>query len=201
MPGETFFGHPVFVWIILPLLIFLARVADVTLGTLRIVFVSKGLKRVAPLVGFLEVSIWLMAIRTIMQNLDNIACFFAYSAGFAMGTYIGLNLENKLALGNALLRVVSKKDASGLVEHLRGKGFGVTCLEAEGKEGKVHVFYMIIRRNDFADVAACIHRFNPQAFYSLEDVQVVRSGTFPNKRARYWNLPFFGPFRFWRKGK
>lgn len=201
MSLETMFDSGVFNWVILPLLIFCARILDVSLGTIRISFVSKGLKYVASLVGFVEVIIWLLAIRVIMQNLNNAVCYIAYGAGFAMGTFIGLQIEKKLALGNAIIRIVTQKDAAELINSLRSQGFGVTSLDAEGAEGKVNVLYVIIKRHDFPSVATAIERYNPNAFYTLEDLKLVSRGIFPNQKARYSFMPIIGPFRFWRKGK
>jgi len=198
---EAFIGSSFFNWIILPFLIFCARIFDVSLGTIRISLVSKGLKYIASLIGFVEVIIWLLAIRVIMQNLNNVVCYIAYGAGFAMGTFIGLQIEKKLALGNAIIRIVTQKDATELTNHLRAKGFGVTSIEAEGAEGKVNVLYVIIKRHDFHTVSTAIETFNPKAFYTLEDLKLVSRGIFPNQKARYSFMPVVGPFRFWRKGK
>src|SRR5438132_13970522 len=100
MNGDVgFLNSEVFRWFILPLLIFIARMSDVTLGTLRNVFISKGLRKVVPLVGFFEVTIWLISIKQIMQHLDNPLCYIAFAAGFAMGTYVGLFVERRLAIG------------------------------------------------------------------------------------------------------
>jgi uncharacterized protein YebE (UPF0316 family) len=198
---NSIIGTDIFNWIILPLLIFLARIFDVSLGTIRIAFVSKGLRYLASLIGFAEVIIWLLAIRVIMQNLNNPICYFAYGAGFAMGTFIGLQIEKKLALGNAIIRIVTQKDATELIKTLRAQGFGVTSIDAEGAEGKVNVLYVIIKRHDFDTVTAAIEKFNPRAFYTLEDLKMVSQGIFPDKKTRYSFMPLIGPFRFWRKAK
>jgi uncharacterized protein YebE (UPF0316 family) len=201
---ESFFSSEIFKWIVLPLLIFAARILDVSLGTVRIVFVSRGLKYLAPLVGFFEVIIWLLAIRVIIQNLNNVACYIAYGAGFAMGTFIGLQIEKKIAIGNSLIRVITKKDATELIEHLKEKDYGVTSIDAQGVKGKVHVIYIIIRRHDIENVAGIIKKFNPQAFYTIEDIRLVSRGIFPLKKSfspHLPHLPLLGPFIFWRKGK
>jgi uncharacterized protein YebE (UPF0316 family) len=198
---QPIFSHDVVVWIIIPLLIFLARVLDVSLGTMRIIFVSRGLKYLAPVVGFFEVIIWLIAIRAVMENLNNIACYFAYGAGFAMGTFIGLFIEKKLAIGSSLIRIITRKDASDLIFHLRRQGYGVTSMEAEGIDSKVNVIYVIIKRQDYEKVTEIIREFNPKAFYTLEHVQFVSEGIFPLKKAKPLWQPLIGPFRFWRKGK
>ncbi|HER42916.1 MAG TPA: hypothetical protein ENO08_00460, partial [Candidatus Eisenbacteria bacterium] len=85
----TFIDSELFKWVVLPLLIILARVIDVTIGTIRIVFVSRGHKVIAPILGFFEVLIWLLAIGQIMRNLSNFMCYIAYGTGFALGTYMG----------------------------------------------------------------------------------------------------------------
>jgi len=198
---ESFFSSEIFKWIVMPLLIFAARILDVSLGTVRIVFVSRGLKHLAPLVGFFEVIIWLLAIRVIIQNLNNVACYIAYGAGFAMGTFIGLQIEKKIAIGNSLIRVITQKDATELIEHLREKNYGVTSIDAQGMKGKVHVVYIIIRRHDIGTVAGIIRELNPQAFYTIEDIQLVSRGIFPQKKSFSPHITLRGPFIFWRKGK
>ncbi|MBN1273308.1 MAG: DUF2179 domain-containing protein [Candidatus Aminicenantes bacterium] len=172
-------------WLIIPLFIFLARLMDVTLGTMRIVFVSRGLKYMAPLVGFFEVLIWLLAIRQILQNLNNVACYLAYAGGFALGNIIGIHIEKKMALGRLLIRIITRKEALDLVPYLRAQGYGVTCLEAEGATGKVNVIYMIIRRQDQERISCIIKRFNPKAFFTIEDVRIVSEGVFPFRSPRF----------------
>jgi len=198
---DTLISSDIFIWVILPLLIFLARIADVSLATIRIIFVSKGLKYSAPIVGFFEVIIWLMAIRVIMQNLNNWACYFAYGAGFAMGTFIGLRIEKRLAIGSAILRIITQKDATELINHLRSQGYGVTVADAQGSTGVVHVIFTIIKRHYLENVVEIIHRFNPKAFYTVEDIRGVSEGIFPMKKSRLTQIPVLGSFMFWRKGK
>jgi uncharacterized protein YebE (UPF0316 family) len=129
------FDNWTFSWIVIPLLIFCARICDVSIGTIRIVFVSRGQKLFAPLLGFFEVLIWLLAIGKIMQNLDNVAAYLSYAGGFATGNFIGLWIEQKLAVGMVILRVITRKDASVLVSELENRGFGVTSIDARGNEG------------------------------------------------------------------
>ena len=193
---ESIFSHGVVVWIIIPVLIFSARILDVSLGTMRIIFVSRGMKYLAPLVGFFEVIIWLIAIRAVIENLNNVVCYIAYGAGFAMGTFVGLFIEKKLAIGSAIIRIITQKDAKDLIFHLRCKGFGVTSMEAEGIEGKVNVIYLTIKRQDYDKITGIIRELNPKAFYTLEHVQFVSEGIFPHKKAKPLWKPDLGPFRF-----
>jgi len=135
-------------WVIIPILICLARIIDVSIGTVRIIFVSKGMKYLAPLLGFFEVLIWLLAIGQIMQNLSNPLNYIAYATGFAMGNYVGIILENKIAMGIVSIRVITRLEASDLVNHLRERGLTVTSIDAEGNHGAVKVFFTIAKRKN-----------------------------------------------------
>ncbi|PKP01517.1 MAG: hypothetical protein CVU14_05035 [Bacteroidetes bacterium HGW-Bacteroidetes-9] len=174
----------IFTWVVLPLLIFLARISDQTIGTLRLIFISKGQKMLAPLLGFFEVIIWLIAVGQIMKHLDNILCYVAYGGGFAMGNYIGMVVEEKLSLGNLLVRIIPKKDTSDLIAYLRENNFGVTSVPAEGSKGKVDIVFTIIKRKELEDVVAIINRFNPNAFYTIEDVKAINEGIFKQRRKK-----------------
>ncbi len=176
---ETLLDSAWFNWLLLPGLIFLFRIADVTLQTLRMIFVSRGLKYTAPIVGFFEVLIWLVAISQTMRNLTNAMSYVGYAAGFAAGTYVGMWIENKLSLGVVMIRIVTRKDAQALVWHLRERNFGVTTSQAEGAEGKVTIVFTIIKRQCLRQAIEDIRRFNPNAFYSIEDVRMVNEGVFP----------------------
>jgi len=187
-------------WIVLPLLIFLARVSDVSLGTIRVIFISRGLKYFAALMGFFEILIWLLAIGQIMKNLSNPACYIAYAGGFAMGNFVGIWIAEKLSLGVVLIRVVTKKDATGLVEYLKSADYGVTSVDGHGTAGQVKVVFTIVPRREVKSVADLINKFNPQAFYSIEEVDFVEKGIFPPRQIGGFTN-FVRLFRPFRKGK
>jgi len=169
----------------MPLLIFVARICDVTIGTIRIIAISRGNKFLSPLLGVFEVLIWLLAIRQIMQNLTNFFYYLVYAGGFGAGTFVGMFIEEKLAMGVVLVRVITRTDASQLICSLRAAGHGVTVVEAQGTEGRVHVVYTIIKRSNLGDVVAMVNEFNPRAFYSTEDVRSVREGTVSLRKVSY----------------
>lgn len=169
----------VFSWVILPLLIFAARVIDVSIGTLRIIFVSRSRKFIAPLLGFVEVSVWLLAISQIMQNLDNAACFIAYACGFATGNFIGILIEDKLALGTLIIRIFLVKDETDMKERLYEAGFGLTSIDAHGRNGDVMILYSIIKRRDLDKAVGIIEACQSDAFYSVEEIKSVNQGFFP----------------------
>ncbi|MFO8000871.1 MAG: DUF2179 domain-containing protein [Marinilabilia sp.] len=183
-------------WILIPALIFFARVADVSIGTIRIVFISKGVKYLAPLLGFFEILIWLLAMTKIFQNLDNWFYFIAYSGGFAVGNYVGLLIEERLALGFANLRIITQKPGETLINRLQEEGFGITWIDAYGSRGEVNIIYCVIKRTDFKKASDLIKRYNPKAFFTIEDIRFANQGVFPmhNMRRGAGHFP-------WRKGK
>ena len=186
-----FFEGNLFSYLILPLMIFFARIADVTIGTLRIVMVSKGQKVIAPMLGFFEVIIWLVAMSKIIQNVDNWVAYIAYGAGFATGNFIGLIIEEKLAFGIVQLQIITRKSADNLIAKLKASGYGVTYHDAQGANEKVAVIYTIIKRNEIKKVLDIMRTYNPNAFYSIEDVKFINKG-----------LPgIVRPTLRWRKGK
>jgi UPF0316 protein cthe_2213 len=192
---EQLLENAYFTYLILPILIILARVTDVTFGTIRIVFVARGNKIIAPLLGFFEVFIWIVAISQIMQHANNIVCYLAYALGFAIGNYVGLSIEHKLAVGMQVVRIITAKHGIELSEALRTAGFGTTLVDARGASGPVHLLYCVALRKDIQRVEAIIHEIHPQIFYSVEDVKSASSGIFaPKPRS-------INAWRFWRKGK
>jgi uncharacterized protein YebE (UPF0316 family) len=178
----TMMNSDFFSWVILPLLIFFARIMDVSIGTMRLIFVSKGMKYLAPTLGFFEVIIWLIAISQIMQNLDNVLCYLAYGGGFAAGNYIGILMEEKMSIGTVLIRVIPKKDEEGLLSYLRERNFAVSAIDVDGMKGKVKMLLSIINRKDIKEYVNIVMRFNPNAFYSIEEVKAVKEGYFRSHR-------------------
>jgi uncharacterized protein YebE (UPF0316 family) len=182
----------IFAWVILPILIFLARISDQTIGTVRLIFLSKGYKHLAPFLGFFEVIIWLITVGQIMQHLDNVLCYVAYGGGFAAGNYIGMVIEEKLSIGNVLVRIIPRKDSQQLIEVLRQNHYGVTSVEAEGSKGRVDIIFTIIKRKDANHVISIINELNPNSFYTIEDIKAIKEGIFKpvSKNSIFDNLSF-----------
>ncbi len=170
---NSFFDSWQFTYILVPILIAIAKIIDVSLGTLRIILISKGAKKIAPLLGFIEVLIWIVTIGQVMKNLTNPVNYFAYALGFAMGNYVGILIDQKLALGSVLIRVITRREASELITYLQSNDFGVTVIPAEGSTGPVHLIFTVIKRSSLNQVVEIIQKFNPKAFYSIEDVRYV----------------------------
>ena len=185
MYGITFFNSDLFALFILPLLIFISRIIDVTFGTIRIIFVSKGEKFLAPIFGFFEIMIWLFAIGQVMQNLTNITYYIAYAAGFATGNFVGIFIEDKMAIGKLVVRIITRKDASDLIASMKSKNYGITIVDAQGATGNVKLIFTVIKREDVDEVVGMIKQFNPRAFYSMEEVRVASEGVFPSHKHRF----------------
>jgi uncharacterized protein YebE (UPF0316 family) len=180
-----------FIWVILPALIFLARIVDVSLQTIRIISISRGIRWLAPLVGFFEVLIWLVAIGQIMKTVSHPVAYIAYAAGFATGTAIGQTLERRLTLGMVIVRVITPDGGTGLCQELHGRGFGFTAVPGRGAAGPVETIFTVVRRQHLQQVLAVVRDTLPDAFYSIEEVVSARETVYPVNAKR-------DPFRFFR---
>jgi uncharacterized protein YebE (UPF0316 family) len=177
---QLFLNFDYWNWVVIPVLIFLARMTDVSLATLRHIMVNKGMKRIVPFLGFFEVLIWLMAITQVMQNLTNVACYIAWASGFSTGTYLGMVIEEKIALGYQIVRIITNQQSEELIEELKKQGHGVTVVPAVGALGPVKMVFTIVKRKDVSLVIKQIKEFNPQSFFTVEDVRNTSAGVFSN---------------------
>ncbi len=173
----------------LPVLIFVAELTVVTISTVRIIFVSRGHKYLAPVLGFFEITIWLFAIGQIMQNLSDLGCYAGFAGGFTVGNFLGILIEKKLAIGSLVVRTITARNANPLVEDLRHAGYGVTCLDGHGAVGPVQVILTVVKRKHLDEVAAIIRRFDPRAFYAVDEIQSACQGVFPQAKTTAGVLP------------
>ncbi len=197
---EPIISPVVFAYVIVPLLIFSARVCDMSLDTIRVIFMSKGIQYLPAFIGFFEVIIWLVAIGQVMNNLTNVVCYIAYGAGFATGTIVGMAIEEKLSLGLASVRIITKDDPAELMKFLRSHNYGVTSIDGEGGTGKVKMVFTIIKRQDLNHVIGIIKDFNPNGFYSVEEVKSVAEGVFPAPKSHRLSR-WIDSFRYSPKGR
>ena len=161
--------------LIILLAIFCARVIDVSIGTMRIIFLTRGLKTLSALIGFFESLIWIIAISQVMNNVNSWAAYLAFAGGFAGGNVVGIWLEEKIALGTLVIRIITQRNASSLVEAMRVASYNVTRIDAEGGHGQVMVLFTIVRRKQLPEVIALIRRHNPQAIHTVENVRFASS--------------------------
>ncbi len=158
------------------LLIFNLRVADVSLGTIRTIMIMRGQRYWAALLGFIEVTIWVLAVARVIGDLDSFWSVIGYSGGFAMGTLLGVWLENKLALGYVNIRIVSMSQWQKIVEQVREAGYGATHLQAEGRSGPVHIIDIVATRRQIAHLLGLVNAVDARSFVTIEETRQVFNG-------------------------
>lgn len=173
---NIFSNFDFYAYVILPLLIFLARVFDQSLGIMRIILATKGLKLPAFIFGFFESFVWLLAISQIIAKIDNLYYYFVFAAGFASGNVFGIYIEKKLSMGFVVIRVIFQKNADKSISLLIENGFRFTQVDAMGMEQPVKMIFCTIRRNQVKQFIDILNINNPLAFYTIEDVKQVREG-------------------------
>lgn len=156
---------------LLVLAIFVARILDVSLGTVRTILVFRGRKYTAAVIGFVEILIWLVAAREVIHNLDTWYLAVAYAAGFAAGNVVGVHLESKLAIGEELVRAVSRDRSVDLAGELRRRGHAVVELEGRSDETPVEVLLVVEKRRKIPALLRSIDATDPSAIYTITDVK------------------------------
>ncbi len=185
---------PFVAWVVLPVLICLAKIIEVSIGTLRIIFLARRNKLIVPILGFIEVMIWLVAIGQIMQNLTNVLYYIAYGAGFALGNLVGILIEEKLAIGNVVIRIIIPDGANDLIKLLKDNGFGMTVIKGEGARSPVRLIFTVVKRKNQKKIIELINETNPDTFYTIDDVGTAKESIFPLKdidsKKRYHRVLF-----------
>ena len=161
---------------LLPFVIFGLRVADMTLDTMRVLFVLRGRKALSWILGFAQSAIWVVAISSVLRHVDNLWNVVGYAGGFATGTVVGMLIEERLALGHGHVRVISSQRGSALAEAIRTSGYAVTELAGRGRDGTVAVLTCSVRRRDISRVTRQVHTLDPEAFVTVEDVRPLHRG-------------------------
>jgi len=166
-----------------PVVVFLLRMTDVSMATVRMLLIVRGHRVVAPMIGFLEILIWVTAIGIVVQHLQSPLHIIGYAAGFATGNYIGLVLEEHLALGLATVRTVVRSGGAELAGQLRDAGFGVTEMIGQGRDGPVEVLYSVLPRRQALECLTLINRGSPESFVVVDEPRrVLRGWQFPAKK-------------------
>lgn len=170
----------IFTYTLLPLLIFLARVVDVSLGTIRIIFISKGFKLLSLIIGFFEVLVWLTAINQVWSHVTSMWIYVAYAGGFATGNYVGIWLDEKISLGNSMVRIIIRKNSKRLINELKSNGYQMTILNGRSgnEETGIKMIFSVIKRKELKKIVKIIKKVNPKAFYTIEDIKSVRKNEY-----------------------
>ncbi|MEN6618756.1 MAG: DUF5698 domain-containing protein [Rikenellaceae bacterium] len=177
---------------LLPFIIFFGRIVDVSLGTLRIIFVSKGEKYKAPIIGFFEVLIWIVVISEIFSRANSMLAYVSYAAGYATGNFVGIMIEQHIAFGILLFRVYTRKNGKELVALLSKEGYGATTLQGMGSQDRVDIVETVVDRKAMKKIERIITNYDPDVFYVAEDIRTRQHGIFPKTESI---------FSRWRQGK
>jgi uncharacterized protein YebE (UPF0316 family) len=156
------------------LVIVIARIVDVSMGTLRVSFIARGRKILAAACGFTEILIWIVVVSRVLTGEQHWLAYVAYALGFTMGTLVGMFIEEHLAIGWALVRVISSKPVGDFPQKLSAAGFGVTQQDARGARGPVQVLVTLMPRRRLHEFQLLLRDFDPAAFYTIEDVRHAR---------------------------
>lgn len=157
-------------------LIFTARIFDVSIGTMRIILMARGYRSIAPVLGFFEVLIWLIAINSALKHFDGAISYIVYALGFASGNYVGMLLEEKIAIGYQSVRIITSKVVSALPLVLRQEGYGVTQIDGTGMKGPITLLFTVVPKKDVKKVVEIVQLLEPNAFITIEDVKQHLSG-------------------------
>jgi uncharacterized protein YebE (UPF0316 family) len=177
-----------FSFVLLPFLIFFARILDVSINTVRIIYVLGGRKLTSTLLGFFESFIWLMAIRQIFEHLDNWMCYVAYPAGFAAGIFVGMIIEEKIAYGKVIVRIITRKEIQPLLQYLNKKYHRYTYVKAEGPDGLENLVFTVLERERLEHLLLTLKEILPTAFYTVEKVnRAAESGAVVEQTTR-WSI-------------
>jgi uncharacterized protein YebE (UPF0316 family) len=184
MNGDLFavFGHPLWG----PVIIFFLRIIDVSLDTMRVLFTVRGKRAIAGALGFIQALVWIIAVGNAMKYLGSIGHILGYAGGYAMGTMIGITIERYVAYGLSSLRIVSRHGGVEIAEALRDRGYGATEFAGFGRDGTVEIVTSVVQRAHIPEVLGIIDRYDPEAFVTVEDPQVLRGGSVVS---REWRVP------------
>lgn len=169
-------------YLLLPLGIFLARMVDTSLGTLRLVLIGRGNRKAVRVVGFFEVLIWITAISQLIQHVNHWSSYIAWALGFTAGSMIGFKIEEKLALGKHQLRIITPQPVEGFLEALKSLNQGYTVFDGIGANGPVKQIFIIVNRKHSKEVTELLKQYIPQSFCSISDIQATDSGVFNTKK-------------------
>lgn len=164
--------------------IFVAKIAHVSLGTIRIIYLTRGQSISAAVIGFFEVIIFLVALSLVLTNIDQWYNILVYGLGFAAGNIVGSKIEEKIAVGFVHVQIITVNDCGTLEETLREEGYGVTSMPCYGKEGAHRNLQVLLKRKELPALLKKMKEFDPDAFISIFDTRKIMGGYFNTMKAK-----------------
>ena len=166
------------------LAIFCAKIAHVSLGTIRIIYLTRGKSITAAVIGFFEVIIYLIALTMVLSNIDQWSNILVYGLGFATGNIVGSVIEEKIAVGYVHVQIITVQNGGTLEEMLREQGYGVTSMPCYGKEGAHRTLQVLLKRRELPSFLKNMHKLDPDAFVSIFDTRKIMGGYFTGMKAK-----------------
>jgi uncharacterized protein YebE (UPF0316 family) len=158
------------------------RLVDVSIGALRITYLVRGRRLIAGVLGFFESLSWVVAAALVLSDIDEWYKVIAYAAGFGLGTALGGSLDRWIASGQVFVRIMAPVDSPPVASELRDRGFGVTVINAEGRDGEVRLSIVALPRRRLGELTTIVHEINPRAFVTVDDIKAdvvsaIRAGS------------------------
>lgn len=158
-------------YLFVPALIIAARILDVSISTIRLLLVMNGKRHIAPFVGAIEVFLWITIIGQIIKGENSMISYVAYGVGFGLGTYIGMKIEEAIAIGQVMIKSVTAKPADELIVYLKKHDIKFSHIEAETNDGPAHIIWAVIERKGLPELTTIMHAFNPGAQFTVANVR------------------------------
>ncbi|MBF7083337.1 DUF2179 domain-containing protein [Desulfallas sp. Bu1-1] len=168
------------------LFIFCARVIDMSLDVMRILMLMRDRRFMAASIGFVEVSVFILALNEVLKGgLDDPGKIVAYAGGFATGNYIGSLIEERLAMGYLSVQIFPPCElVDQFISEMRDEGFGVTSVQGCGRDGERTILFVLIKRKDLNRALNIINQICPDAFFNVSDAKRIHGGIFPVKKGK-----------------
>ena len=164
---------------LLYLIIFFAKIIEVSISTIRVVFIGKGERAKGAILGFVEIMIWLVVVSSVLNNItEDPIKMLIYAAAFSLGNYLGVTIESKIAVGLASIQVVvNEKDGEVLADILREQGYGVTIIEGKGKNESIkNLLFIQLKRKKIPEAVKLVKQHNPEAYITVNDIKSMMGG-------------------------
>ena len=176
------------------LFIFLLRIIDVSLDTMRVIFAIRGRRELAAVLGFCMAMVWIFAVGNAVKHVDSLLHILGYAGGYATGTFVGITIERLVAYGIAMVRIISAHGGVEIAQALRERGYGVTEIAGYGREGRVEVLFAAVQRSHLDDVMEIVNTWDDAAFVTVEEPKDMRGGRL---RTREWPVMTSGSLFSW----
>ena len=160
-------------------IIFFAKIIEVSISTIRVVFIGKGERVKGAILGFVEIMIWLVVVSSVLNNItEDPIKMLIYAAAFSLGNYLGVTIESKIAVGLASIQVVvNEKSGDILADILREQGYGVTIIEGKGKNESIkNLLFIQLKRKKIPEAVKLVKQHNPEAYITVNDIKSMMGG-------------------------